>query len=105
MEQRPDQGREEKPRERGDGLRNERQELGAIDDEKDNEDEAEWQFGGETMQQMVATSFNAEGRRLSTRRSCPSVGERRRGARLSAKWIVEGNGGNQFGGGVSVRFW
>ena len=32
--------------------------------QRHDENEAELQFGGEMMQQMVATSFNAEGRRL-----------------------------------------
>ena len=101
LEQQPRGTEEERPGECGERSSGPRQRLVQ---QHDDEKQAELQFGGEWLQQMRTTSFNAEGHRLSTRRSCPSAEERRRGARLSVEEIAEDNGGNQLGGDA-VRIW
>ena len=63
-EQQPWRGEEERPRERGNGSRRQRQEPGATRRRKNDEKQRRIADWSEMMQQMVATSFNVEGRRL-----------------------------------------
>ena len=62
--QRPQAAEEERPEERGERSSRPRQEPDATARWKNNEKRSRIAVWSETMQQMVETSFNAEGRRL-----------------------------------------